>query len=140
MTIDATTLALPGADEWPLQPAPHPSPRQHLIDLTADEFAAAEAAVLQLRARKAAQEADRQRWQPVLDELAEIDDGTGDGAAMAARLIERAELCSWNEEEDERLTRLVVGIIEEAGWPVEIDRRRGRPDQVRINGYRIGDE
>jgi hypothetical protein len=149
MNIDDSTsaLPLPAADEWPVEQCPPPaSDRQHLIDLAGDEFAVAVAAVEHLRANKAAKEAMRSRWQPVLDELAELDDDrdSDDDRTMAARLIECSKLCGWHSDEDdtwdERLTRLVVGIIEEAGWPVTVERHRGTPDRVRINGYRVGEE
>jgi hypothetical protein len=139
MTIDATMLALPNANDWPLQPDPHPSPRQQISDLTDDEFAAANAAVEQLRLRKAEQEAMRQRWQPCVDELVEVDDDEDGDAAMARHFLAMCALCGWNIDDDyddskDRLTRLVVGTIGQAELPVSIVRRRGRPDQVNING------
>jgi hypothetical protein len=145
MTIDAATLALPDAADWPLQPDPRPSPRQHLIDLTADEFEAAEAAVMQLRAQKAEEDAMRSKWQPCLDELVELDDNEEDDNAMGAHVMRMAALCGWNPADDydggkDRLTRLVVGIIGQAGLPVSIERRRGRPDLVNINGKLVSVE
>jgi hypothetical protein len=136
-------LSPPDADDWPVEQIPRPTERQHLIDLTEEEFSAAGAAVIRLRAQKAAQEATRQRWQPVLDELVDAldsEDTEDDSVAMARRLIECTKLCGWDEEYDDRLTRLVVGIIAEAGLSVSIERRRGHPDRVNINGKLISVE
>jgi hypothetical protein len=87
--------------------------------LDAEETAAASAAIQQLRERKRAEGVHRERWQPVLDELADIDDGV----EMARHLIERSRLCGWDEAEDWRLRTLVAGLVQELR--LEVRRRNG---------------
>jgi hypothetical protein len=130
MMTDAATLSLPDTDTWPLHPDPHPAPRQ-LNGLSDEEHAAATAAVEQLRARKAEQERDREMWQPVFNELAAIEEDSGSDG-MAAHLLERAELCGWDEAEDERLGGLAVALIERLG----IDVRRNKRGEVSVKRWR----
>jgi hypothetical protein len=130
MTTDAATLSLPDTNTWPLHPDPHPASRQ-LNGLSEEEHAAATAAVEQLRARKAEQARDREMWQPIFNELAAIEDDSGSDG-MAALLIERAELCGWDEAEDDRLGGLAAALIEQLGLETKRDRRTG---EVRVERW-----
>jgi hypothetical protein len=124
-------LSLPDTDAWPVHHDPHPASRKQLSDLSDDELAAATEAVEQLRQAKAAQEVNRQRWQPIFDELVEIEEDGGSNG-MAARLIEMSELCNWDETEDERLCGLAVALIEQLG----LDVKRNKRGEVSVDRWR----
>jgi hypothetical protein len=129
--VSTFTSATSALNTWPDQNAPQqPSLFPQLTDLSDDELAAATAAVERLRLRKAEQEANRQRWQPVFDELATLEEEDG-SYGMVARLIEMAELCGWNEDEDERLCSLVVALIEQ----LELDVKRNKRGEVSVRHW-----
>jgi hypothetical protein len=133
MPDDVPAFAPPAValNTWPNQNAPQqPSLFPQLTDLSDDELAAATAAVERLRLRKAEQEANRQRWQPIFDELANLEEEDG-SYGMAVRLIEMAELCGWNEDQDERLCGLAVSLIEQ----LELDVKRNKRGELSVKRW-----
>jgi hypothetical protein len=99
-------------------------------DLTDEERAvaddAARKAVERLRESRRLDKEARERWQPVLDELEEVEAEADDGSMeMAQRFIERTKLCGWNEDTDQRLQGLVIGLVEILGLNVRRHRRTG---------------
>jgi hypothetical protein len=90
-------------------------------------------AVNDLREDKRRQAARLAIWQPALRDLTEADDV----ASMAESFIAVTQLCGWNENEDDRLARLAVGIVKALELSVTVERHRNRPDVVRIGGYLV---
>jgi hypothetical protein len=102
--------------------------RLPLGDLDADELAAAQAAIQKLRDQKQMEAEDRERWEEPLGELAEFL-AEGNSSEMAQLFIDRTRLCGWDEEQDERLLNLVIGLIEQLDLRVRCDRH-GRPTRI----------
>jgi hypothetical protein len=106
-------------------------------DLTEEEAAAVRAAsqraLEELREDKRRQTKIRAAWAPALVHLEENDAISN----LAGAFIAATKLCGWDEATDDKLARLVVGLIEELELKVAVTRHRNRPDTVHIGGYLI---
>jgi hypothetical protein len=96
---------------------------------------ASQRAVEELRERNQRKAEMLAIWAPALRDLEEEDEVSN----LTGRLIAAAKAHGWDEDEDDRLARLAVGIIKELELKVTLFRRRGRPDRVYIGGHLAGE-
>jgi hypothetical protein len=106
-------------------------------DLTEEEIAAAreasQRAVEELRERNRRKAEILAIWSPALRDLEAAD---ADGlSSMAECLMAAAKAFGWNEEEDNKLARLAVCLINDLELAVTVERHRNSPDRVRVSGY-----